>query len=288
MLATRITLPTGTILEADCKTPHDSYLELPTDEHPTSIDTYFLNTHDRVNPDTKRPCVLICPGGAYMKLSAREAEPVALKFMAEGMHAAVLHYSCAPHTYPLALKDLARAVAYLKHNADAFALDPDQIFVIGFSAGGHLAANLACACSSTEFAKGLGLKPDDITPKGVALIYPVITAGAFANADSIAALTGGDNSLLDTVSLQKQVTDAMPPIFMVHTLEDRSVPVQNSLLFAEALIAKKQSFELHIFPYGPHGIALGTQETAGVDKDGQIQPLFAQWPRLMLSWMRNL
>ena len=107
----------------------------------THLDTYILEDFLDGGPKWKRPLVLICPGGAYARTSNREAEPIALQMTAMGYHAAVLRYSCAPAVYPTALHEVALSVKYLRDRAQQWHIDTDKILVMGFSAGGHLAAS---------------------------------------------------------------------------------------------------------------------------------------------------
>ena len=102
--------------------------------------TYILDNSVEMHPDRKRPVVVICPGGGYEMTSDREAEPIAMQYLARGYHAVILRYSVEPARYPLALLQLAKSVAFLRKNAAEFHIDTNKIVLQGFSAGGHLAA----------------------------------------------------------------------------------------------------------------------------------------------------
>ncbi|MEZ3447387.1 MAG: alpha/beta hydrolase [Lachnospiraceae bacterium] len=244
-------------------------------------------------PDTygerRRPMILICPGGGYEHVSVREGEPVAFHFLTAGCHAAVLWYDISKQgvTHPQALMELAWSVAYIREHADQYAIDPDKILVAGFSAGGHLAASLGCFWDREWLANKMRMPKERYQPNGMILAYPVITSGAFAHRGSFENLMGeqADAELERELSLENQVTDKVPPVFMWHTIEDGSVPLENSLLFAAALRKAGVNFEYHVFPHGGHGYALATRETAM--KGGvEIEPQCEQWMDLCKNWLK--
>ena len=139
--------------------------------------TYFWEESKELYPGQVRPVILICPGGAYRMTSDREAEAIAIRFMSMGYHTAVLRYSVAPAVYPTALCQLAKAVNILRKRSGEWLIDQDKILVMGFSAGGHLAASLGTLWNNGELAELLGLEAEDIRPNGLILSYPVITSG---------------------------------------------------------------------------------------------------------------
>jgi acetyl esterase/lipase len=119
--------------------------------------TYFLDNSIEMNINRKRPVVVICPGGGYTMTSDREAEPIAMQYLAKGYHAVILRYSVEPARYPLALLQLAKSVAFLRENAAEFHIDVNKIVVQGFSAGGHLAASLGVFWKKNFIAETLGI-----------------------------------------------------------------------------------------------------------------------------------
>ncbi|MBQ5417911.1 MAG: alpha/beta hydrolase [Oscillospiraceae bacterium] len=238
-------------------------------------------------PHKKRPLVIICPGGGYDHVSEREGEPAALMFCAAGINAAVLRYSVSPAHYPQQINELAYAHSLLIKNADRYDIDKRHIFLCGFSAGAHLAASYALTGKDNIPAGNI---PAGIIPAGMILCYPVITSGVYAHRGSFEALLGDkctDSTLLEKLSLEKQVTQNTPPVFIWHTASDRTVPVENSLLFASALKNRGIDFELHIFPSGDHGMALANEITAKPGRD-YIRPECAVWTELALTWINNI
>lgn len=268
------------------KVPHADQIALPEAGEPARIETYFPDVLDKVDTSVKRPCVAILPGGAYARVSAREAEPVALQMAARGFAACVIAYSCAPASYPVALVQVAGAIAYLKRHAEAFHIDPGHIFLMGFSAGAHLALDLGCEWQEPWLSGRVGAAAEEMRPCGLVLGYPVVTSDAYAHRGSFDNLCGDDEELKQKLSLENRITKDTPPAFIFHTLEDTSVPVENSLLLAEAYRHAGVSFTLHIFPYGGHGLSLGTADT--VQKGKRPQPLMQCWPDLAADWMRTL
>ncbi len=266
--------------------PHADQIALPEAGEPACIETYFSDVLDKVDPSVKRPCVAILPGGAYARVSAREAEPVALQMAARGFAACVIAYSCAPARYPVALVQVAGAIAYLKRHAEVFHIDPGHIFLMGFSAGAHLALDLGCEWNEPWLSGRVGAAAEEMRSCGLVLGYPVVTSGAYAHRGSFDNLCGDDEELKQKLSLENRVTKDTPSAFIFHTLEDTSVPVENSLLLAEAYRHAGVSFTLHIFPYGGHGLSLGTADT--VQKGKQPQPLMQCWPDLAADWLRTL
>jgi acetyl esterase/lipase len=266
--------------------PHADQIALPEAGEPARIETYFPDVLDKVDPDVKRPCVAIIPGGAYARVSAREAEPVALQMVARGFAAFVISYSCAPARYPVALVQVAGAIAYLKRHAEAFHIDSGHIFLMGFSAGAHLALDLGCEWMEPWLSGHVGAAAEEMRPCGLVLGYPVVTSGAYAHRGSFDNLCGDDEEPKQKLALENRVTKDTPPAFIFHTLEDTSVPAENSLLLAEAYRHAGVSFTLHIFPYGGHGLSLGTADT--VQKGKKPQPLMQCWPDLAAAWMRTL
>lgn len=237
----------------------------------------------------KRPAVVICPGGGYRHLSEREGEPVAMKFLAMGYHAFILRYRLAPVTFPAALQELALLLAQIRQHSEEWNVEPDKIVISGFSAGGHLACSLG-AFWNQEFVYGpLGLTAEEIRPDGMILSYPVITSGPHKHAGSFEKLLGdeaGNEEKRQLVSLEFQVGPHTPRTFLWHTATDETVPVENSLLLADALIKNHVNLELHIFPEGSHGLSLATEDTSTGLKE-RVVPQCQPWIDLARAWLKN-
>ncbi|WP_242952161.1 alpha/beta hydrolase [Butyrivibrio sp. YAB3001] len=240
----------------------------------------------------KRPLVIVCPGGGYRYTSDREAEPLALSFLAKGFHVAVLRYSCFPAHYPTALIELARSVLIVRKHADEWYIDSDAIIIQGSSAGGHLAASFACFWHDDFLTEKLMINntascKEMLRPNGLILSYPVITSGEYAHKDSFVNLLGDElNELKEKMSLENAVNDNVPATFIWATYTDESVPVENSLLFALALKKQNINTELHVFCEGGHGLSLANHLTEGPSEKENV-PSCEVWIDLACTWLKN-
>ncbi|MBQ7990054.1 MAG: alpha/beta hydrolase [Oscillospiraceae bacterium] len=229
-----------------------------------------LMIHD-TQPERRFPMVIVVPGGCYTRCSKREGEPVAMRYYSYGYNAAVLDYSVKDKPFPTALLELREAVRYIRDNLDSLCCVND-ITVVGFSAGGHLAASL-------------GVYGGDDRPDRLILCYPVISSGEYGHAESVANIAPTPE-LAETVSLEKHITEDFPPSFIWHCADDKTVPVENSLMLAAELSRCRIPYELHVFPHGGHGIALCDITTVKDENfDRYIEPHAAEWFRLSLDFL---
>ena len=252
--------------------------------------TYFLDSSIEMRPNEKRPVILMCPGGGYEMTSDREAEPMAMQFLAMGYHVAILRYSVCPVRYPAALLQVAESVLYLKEHADEYHIDPEKIVVQGCSAGGHLAANYGIAWNSPFLTKLMGMEndPERLCVAGLLLCYPVITSGEKAHEESFRNLLGEQyEEKKEELSLENQVTPDTPPTFLWHTATDETVPVENSLYFFQACLQQGVSAELHIYPVGGHGLPLANEETCRANGIG-VQKECQSWIGLAQTWLEEI
>ena len=252
--------------------------------------TYFLDSSIEMRPNEKRPVILMCPGGGYEMTSDREAEPMAMQFLAMGYHVAILRYSVCPVRYPAALLQVAESVLYLKEHADEYHIDPEKIVVQGCSAGGHLAANYGIAWNSPFLTKLMGMEndPEQLCVAGLLLCYPVITSGEKAHEESFRNLLGKQyEEKKEELSLENQVTPDTPPTFLWHTATDETVPVENSLYFFQACLQQGVSAELHIYPVGGHGLSLANEETCRANGIG-VQKECQSWIGLAQTWLKKI
>jgi acetyl esterase/lipase len=236
--------------------------------------------------NTSGQAVLVIPGGGYHAIAYTwEGTDVAKWLNANGIVAAVLKYRLPNDTtsnivrYKSPLLDASRAIRIIKANAEKWNIDKNNIGVMGFSAGGHIASTLG-----THFnqEKNRNDKIDSLSsrPDFMVLMYPVITmSGKSKHKGSTKNLLGENPSeeLLDYYSNEKHVASDTPPTFLVHSSDDRSVPVKNSLLFYEALIKNNVSAEMHIYKKGGHGFSLA-------NKKGYL----SSWKNRCLDWLNNL
>ena len=252
--------------------------------------TYFLDSSIEMRPNEKRPVILMCPGGGYEMTSDREAEPMAMRFLAMGYHVAILRYSVSPARYPVALQQVAESVLYLKKHAEEYHIDPEKIVVQGCSAGGHLAANYGVAWNSPFLTKLMGMEknPEQLRVAGLLLCYPVITSGEKAHEGSFRNLLGDQyEEKKAELSLENQVTPDTPPTFLWHTATDDTVPVENSLYFFQSCLQQGVSAELHIYPVGGHGLSLANEETCRANGIG-VQKECQSWISLAQTWLEGL
>lgn len=242
---------------------------------------------------TKRPFMLICPGGGYHRCSAREAEPIARAYMAKGFNTAILYYSVKESTEALFDEEkcitkphyeVAKSICIIRDNAEKWNVDGDKIAVIGFSAGGHLAGCSAILWNDEKTVKAVGCELGYNRPNAVILSYPVITSGEKAHRGSFDNLLGRDASSenLERFSLEKQVDSSCPPAFIWHTATDDVVPVENSTYLATALAEAGVNFELHIFPEGRHGMSLATAEVLPTENLN-----IARWLEWSVTWLKK-
>ena len=277
---------------------HDSYQIKAEGSLPHARLVTYIQDYSGEIAIADRPLVLVCPGGGYEWTSDREAEPLAMQFLAMGYHAAVLRYSCAPAVFPTALAELAWSIRLVRQNAAEWHVNPRQIIVLGCSAGGHLAASLGVFWDRDFVAEALAYEGGDRTifrPDGMILCYPVITSGEYAHRGSFDHLLGGQEEALseklgmparEYVSLEKQVGAGTPPAFIWHTYTDGGVPVENSLLFVGAMSRADVPAEFHMYPRGVHGLALANRLT--LDRGGcALQEECTSWISLAHTWIEH-
>lgn len=245
--------------------------------------------HDRPTLTIHRPAakraipsaMVVCPGGGYGGLALdHEGKQVAAWLNASGVTALVLRYRHAPHyRHPTPLGDAQRAIRLARQRAAELGYAADRIGIVGFSAGGHLASS-----TGTHFDNGDANAADPVDrlgcrPDWMVLVYPVITmTEPFMHAGSRKNLLGDapDEALARSLSSDQQVTAQTPPTFLVHSVEDKAVPCENSLVMFSALRRAGVLGELHVYEAGRHGFGLGTSD-----------PVLSTWPALCMEWMKR-
>ena len=263
-------------------------LALPGSAPNAHLTVYLQDTPAGLMVQT-RPLVLVCPGGGYSMVSPRESELLAMPFLTMGCHAAVLTYSVAPARWPAALTELAHSVALVRAKAGEWGVDPARLFVLGCSAGGHLAACLGVFWHQPWLVQAVGAADRQVLrPTGLILCYPVITSGEHRNIGSLEALLGDapDPALWRMLSLETQVTAQTPPSFVWHTFDDACVPAENALLWATACKAANVNCELHLYRHGAHGLSRCNRQTAGADGYG-VEPACESWLPLAQTWLKS-
>ncbi|MBR3942836.1 MAG: alpha/beta hydrolase, partial [Clostridia bacterium] len=228
--------------------------------------------------------MIICPGSGYKKCAKREAEPLAIKLLSMNFNAFVLTYSCDPVHYPVQLLEVAALYDLINKNNDRWHINTERIGIMGFSAGGHLAAHYSTSYDSLEISKYFELP---YRPYATVLGYPVISVDkSILKTSSIENLLGYEPKDDETqkFSCEYLVSENTPPTFIWHTTEDGTVNVENSLRYAVALSKNKIPYTLHIYPYGGHGLST-VDELTNNSLDTKVS-YASDWIEQFQKWVR--
>ena len=251
----------------------------------------YLNCYLHENPpiafgeEMERPAVVVCPGGGYSHLSEREADPIALEYLAKGFNAFVLYYSLNEAAiFPKPIVDLSMALKIIRENAEEWHILKDKIAVCGFSAGGHLCASLGVHWNLPEVQEKSDCFNGENQPNALILCYPVITTRGWLAYKYEKFIGDRDvNEIKKLLDCSLHVGPHTPPAFLTHNFSDGGVPVQESLEFARVLEQNNIPFEMHIVPNGYHGMGLGNLETARYEDAS-----FGKWMELSILWLNRL
>lgn len=248
------------------------------EQYRPKVRLYYPSLKSRFYENYQFPIVLICPGGGYYVQAHHEGQPFAQLFAMHGIVGAVLTYRVHPDPYPGAYADATRAMRILRDRASQYQLNPERIGIMGFSAGGHLASTVATQPElykepEDDLADSVSARPDRVI-----LGYPVISFTEYAHEGSAKAQLGEnpDPAMREQLSNQKQVTSDTPPAFLFHAADDKGVPVQNSMMFANACLEHDVPVELHVFPKGGHGMGMALEN-----------PALSIWSGNLMNWLND-
>ena len=266
----------------------------------------------------ERPGIILAPGGAYLMHATREKEGVALEFIARGYNVFLLEYSVGfssreakesgigrldvPQRFPDPLIEMLETIHYVRQHADELNTDVSRLFLLGFSAGGHLCAAAGVFWQKEEYVKQLSFAPQgkELKATGIVLCYPMLNACPKRQLE-INATDGRDAKLLreflygtrqpspeqiDALDLTKQVSRDTPPVFLWHSLDDPVVDAMDSTRFVLALQDANIHCEYHLYSHGGHGLGLATKGYAR--DEAEVQPDIALWIDLADVWMSRL
>ncbi|MBV9987176.1 MAG: alpha/beta hydrolase [Chitinophagaceae bacterium] len=246
----------------------------------------FMDYFASANPSRKKTAILVCPGGGYSHLAFDKEGTLLAKFFNEnGIDVFVLRYRLnngkqEGHRYPDQYNDATTAIRLIRYRAMEWGIDPDKTGVMGFSAGGHLASTLTTILQKGDPAASDPLLRIGTRPSFSALIYPVITMDtSFAHRGSRNMVLGPnpDEAMVNALSTEKRITAETPPVFLVHSDDDKTVPVMNSIAFYTALKKNRVPATMFIYDHGGHGFGMAPGD-----------PVLSQWPSLCLQWLKRL
>ena len=244
------------------------------------VDKPTLTPYPAKGPGVVPTGVIVCPGGGYRNLSmVKEGSDVAVWLNHLGISAFVLKYRLGPkYHHPAELMDAQHAIRYVRAHASEYNIKPDRIGIWGFSAGGHIASAAGTHFDEGNKSASDALDQQSSRPDFMILAYPVITFhDPLAHVGSRVNLLGEsvEPSLVDQLSNETQVTAKTPPTFLFHTTEDKTVPVENSIMFYSALRKAGVPAELHVYLKGAHGVGLAP-----------FDPVLRTWPDRLADWMK--
>ncbi|NLJ89439.1 MAG: alpha/beta hydrolase [Clostridiales bacterium] len=231
------------------------------EERNVTLTSYIQPVGGKFDNISKRPAIIVIPGGAYQYCSDREAEPVAFAYLKAGYNVFILRYSVGVHaTWPNPLSDYEQAMELIRSRADEWNIYKDKIAVIGFSAGGHLAASAATMSKNRPNAAILGYA---VTLEYLAKIC--------------------EHTAPDLVSAVDKDTC---PCFLFSTRTDRTVPIENTTKFISALVEHNIAFESHIYSFGPHGFSIG--DSSVLKQDVEISNRAKNWVSDSIEWLKEV
>lgn len=241
------------------------------------------NSHE-INESRKYPCMLVMPGGAYLYVSDREKEPIALRYFAAGYNAYVLNYSVEPSRYPTQLIEAAMAMAYIRRNAEELHNDSAHVAAIGFSAGGHLCGSISTMYGEKVIFEKTGITAMEAKPNASVFAYAVVCTEY--PQETYFHLCEEKPEIMAKVNIAANVDKNTSPMFIWCTANDPVVDPGNSLAIASACRKNGVPFDLHIYRDGEHGLSNGDKS---VWKDEHPHSKLAdRWLDDTLLWLSEL
>ncbi len=271
-----------------------------------TLTAYIQDVHHNNEASIQKPAMIICPGGAYLGYTEKEAEPVALRFLSEGFNSFVLRYSVGAGMarLPAPFIDAAKAVMLVRQNAGKWNILPDRIYLCGFSAGGHVAATFSATWHEKYLAEALNAENELFRPNGLILGYPILDIYRFAVRNmerkkemqpllemmlgAVFGCSTPDKDLIDEWNCLNRITSHMPPTFLWMTLEDGLVDVDEGLDMVKALASAGVPYEFHVFQKGAHGMSLWDRSTGYGKSAWEGFVTTHEWMRLVLQWLRGI
>lgn len=255
----------------------------------------------------RRPAVVICPGGAFLRLSHRESEPVAARFLGMGYDAFICRYpvfdekdASGEGCFPRPTISLLRALVFVRRNAERFLIDEDRIYVLGFSAGGYVALSVAELWDDPDLLAMAGATAEETKPRGAILAYPMVSvtlaqdtlrkvhdeaSAAYARVQSLAIFGHEDPAPeeYEQLDLVRKVRPDMPRTFIWQTGEDSTLRVAETAAFVQKLLLAGVPCEFHLFQQGMHGMSLADETSASMPKHENARA--AEWVPLVKGWL---
>ncbi|MBQ6395331.1 MAG: alpha/beta hydrolase [Atopobiaceae bacterium] len=261
------------------------------DDGRVNVKTFVLDVYRRTQGIT-RPAVIILPGGGFGRISSSEGEPVALTFNQLGYNAFVLTYSVLDYSeYPNPLDEALQTIAMVREHAEEWQIDPDQIVVMGFSAGANLTGMVATQWHRQENLDRLGLTAEQVKPNACVICYgrgllaPDNGQTTYIGSAGVEKRGKIATDRTEQLNVAKYVDSNTPPTFLVHTREDKLVSGDQSFVLGKALWDAGVVFESHLFSNGPHG--MGVNNRISYPDDIGRYPSFGTWVPLCDMFLRR-
>ena len=261
--------------------------ELSYEDTKFTLDTYWLDPISDFEKPNDYPVAIICPGGAFKFHSDREAQPIAMKFNSEGMHALVLHYQLIDdeHTvYPLALQEMATTLNWLKEQSDLHHIDLNKVVLVGFSAGGHIVADFNSIMLDPE--QRVKIFPEELA------VEPAVNVLGYSVVDMTLGWPKDEDWSMKVSSdiyywqAQEHLTKNGKPTFIWQTVTDQTVPVMNSIIYAQKMDLLGIPYEMHLFGSGGHGLSLANHVTQNPGNEANLNAYDAKWWELCVNWLK--
>ena len=263
---------------------------LTVSNHDFTVKSYWLDQVEDFGQTVDYPIVVICPGGGFTFHSAREEEPVALRFNSYGMHAVVLDYKLIDDepVYPLAIQELGKTIDWINNQPDSRHIDKKKIILVGFSAGGNVVATYNGIGTDSKLRKKYQLDQYSGQHAAIILGYPVIdmtVKGSFPDDDNILRQISPDQTFWKAQDLLNQNSK---PAFVWQTQTDELVKVVNSITYVNRMNELNLPVEYHLFGSGIHGLVFGTYVTQKPGKAKYLNKWTAKWFELVLNWLEMM